>query len=141
MADNLYQQLSAQAWSQYQSVTSRSATYLKLLQPAYDSFLAAAVKVDGAVIFSSPPTADQLKAASNAVAILESAFAGVGLVVQKFVDMDAQAVKMAAAVSQKQMQADNVRNQATDSDFEMGLNNILYQAQLQVAAAIASSGS
>ena len=140
MTDTLYQTLSANAWKKYQSVSKRSSGDLKLIESAYESFASAAKKLDGAVVFSSPPTKEQLGAASNAVTVLESTYNGVTAVVRKFVQSDADAVKASATISQGQKKADNSREQNNDSDFTLSLNNVLYQAQLQVATAISSAG-
>lgn len=138
MTSNLYQTLSQQAWEQYQSVTGRPEKDVKQMLAAYVSFEDAAKKLDAAVVFSSPPTKEQLAAASNAVTVLESAFNGVDSVAKKFAQSDSDAVKNTGTVSQGQ-KADSVkREQQHDADLEQALGNALYQGQLQVAAAIAS---
>lgn len=139
MTSNLYQTLSQQAWKQYQSVTGRPEKEVKQMQTAYTSFEDAAKKLDAAVVFSSPPTKEQLAAASNAVTVLESAFNGIDSIAKKLAQSDRDAVKNTGTVSQGQ-KADSVkREQQNDSDLEQALGNALYQGQLQVAAALASS--
>lgn len=141
MTHTLYQTLSQQAWKQYQSVSGRPEKDIRQLQAAYTVFEDAAKKLDGAVMFSSPPTREQLAIASNAVTILESAFNGVAGMMVKLAQTDSDAVKNTATVSQGQKADSAKREQAQDADLEQALGNVLYQGQLQVAAALASAGN
>lgn len=139
MPDGIYAQLSEQARRQYNLVSTRGESYLELLRPAYESFLAATGRLDTVLSgMQAKPTASELASASDAVALLESAFNGIALVMQRFVEMDAQAARDAPPVSQMGVEAQNKASEAVDDEFELALNNVLYRAELAVAGDLAA---
>ncbi|PKR58373.1 hypothetical protein [Thalassospira lohafexi] len=138
MADGLFVQLSSQAWSQYKSVTSRDTSYLTLLEPKYQTFLSAAGKVDASMAkLTTPPKADQISPVADAVTLMESAQSGIIQIIEKFVQMDAQAVKNTGTVNQKALSDKNAQEQSTDQDFQLAIDGVVYQAQVRLAAASA----
>lgn len=138
MSDGLFVQLSSQAWSQYKTVTSRDDSYLKLLDPKYQTFLSVAGKVDAAMAkLSSPPKSDQISPVADAVTLLESAQNGIVQVLEKFIQMDAQAVSSAGTINQKSISDKNKQEQGFDQDFRLAIDGVVYQAQVRIAAASA----
>lgn len=138
MSDGLFVQLSSQAWSQYKTVTSRDDSYLKLLDPKYQTFLSVAGKVDAAMAkLSSPPKSDQISPVADAVTLLESTQNGIVQVLEKFIQMDAQAVSSAGTINQKSISDKNKQEQGFDQDFRLAIDGVVYQAQVRIAAASA----
>ncbi|MEQ9345590.1 MAG: hypothetical protein RIG26_04010 [Thalassospira sp.] len=138
MADGLFVQLSSQAWSQYKSVTSRDDSYLKLLDPKYQTFLSVAGKVDATMAkLTTPPKSDQISPVADAVTLLESAQSGITQMIEKFVQMDADAVKSAGTINQKSISDKNAQEQSTDQDFQIAIDGVVYQAQVRLSAASA----
>ncbi|MFV1850584.1 MAG: hypothetical protein ACMZ66_07745 [Thalassospira sp.] len=138
MSDGLFVQLSSQAWSQYKTVTSRDDSYLKLLDPKYQTFLSVAGKVDAAMgKLTTPPKSDQISPVADAVTLLESAQNGIVQVLEKFVQMDAQAVSSAGTINQKSISDKNKQEQGFDQDFRLAIDGVVYQAQVRISAASA----
>lgn len=140
MADDTYSKVTAQAWQQYQTTSDRKKNYISLLEPAIKQFESAVSETEGALVFSSPPTKEQLAKANGKIVLLESAFSGVENILDKFVQMDADAVKSTGTVSQGSVKSQNTTNQQEDAELSQALNNVVYSLGLIVAAGYLEAG-
>ncbi|WP_417837219.1 hypothetical protein [Thalassospira tepidiphila] len=132
MPQNFYAQLTSQAWTQYQTVSTRGQNYFKLLEPHYKAFYSAAQKVDvSSDGLSTPPTETELDNFANGIALAQSGLAGINIVFSKFESMDKSLVASTATISQKSVESKNEENQEYDHVLQRSLNSVIYRMQLE----------